>query len=103
MSENPLPLEYLVTSSQSSVESFELSRLNRVSNLRKEIRQIVDEWIAAEAEARIARWILDCRRAQTDDAAPLHAPATGALPSTPPSPAAEHQEIATLFPRKRFL
>jgi hypothetical protein len=91
MSENPLPLEYLVTSSQSAVESFELSRLNRVSNLRKEIRQIVDEWIAAEAEARIARWILDCRRARTDDAAPLRSSATDALPATPPSAAAEHK------------
>jgi len=91
MSENPLPLEYLVTSSQSAVESFELSRLNCVSNLRKEIRQIVDEWIAAEAEARIARWILDCRRAQTDDETPLRASATEALPATPPSAAAGHQ------------
>jgi hypothetical protein len=88
MNENQPPLEYLVTSSQTAVESFELSRLNRVSNLRKEIRQIVDEWIAAESEARIARWILDCRRGQTDDAAPLSTPATEALPEKPPSPAA---------------
>ena len=83
MSENPLPLEYLVTSSQSAVESFELSRLNRVSNLRKEIRQVVDEWIAAEAEARIARWILDCRRAQIESADPLPATAEKNLPATP--------------------
>jgi hypothetical protein len=91
MNENQPPLEYLVTSSQTAVESFELSRLNRVSNLRKEIRQIVDEWIAAETEARIARWILDCRRAQTEDEVPLHTSALGALPATPPAPAAEPQ------------
>jgi len=89
MSENPLPLEYLVTSSQSAVESFELSRLNRVSNLRKEIREVVDEWIAAEAEAQIARWILDCRRAQTDDPPTMRTSATEALSATSPSSPAE--------------
>ena len=56
------PLEYLITSSNTSLESFELSRLNAVANLRKEIRQIVDAWVQAEIEARIARWVLECRR-----------------------------------------
>lgn len=58
------PLEYLVTSSNTSLESFELSRLNAVANLRKEIRQIVDDWVEAEIEARIARWVLERRRAE---------------------------------------
>jgi hypothetical protein len=89
MSENMLPLEYLVTSSQSAVESFELSRLNRVSNLRKEIRQIVDEWIAAETEARVARWILNCRRDQANDEAPLRSSPTGSLPVMLPSEASK--------------
>ena len=57
------PLEYLITSSQTSLESFELSRLNAVANLRKEIRQVVDDWVEAEIEARIARWVLERRRA----------------------------------------
>jgi hypothetical protein len=80
MSDSQPPLEYLVTSSQSAVESFELARLNRISNLRKEIRQIVDEWIAAETDARIARWILDCRRAQAGDSESPQLPAPHALP-----------------------
>jgi hypothetical protein len=64
------PLEYLVTSSNTSLESFELSRLNAVANLRKEIRQVVDDWVEAEIEARIARWVLERRRTDTADQQP---------------------------------
>jgi hypothetical protein len=64
MSCDQLPLEYLVTSSQTALEGFELSRLNQCANLRKELRQITDQWIEVEIEARMARWILECRRAQ---------------------------------------
>lgn len=59
------PLEHLVASSNTSLESFELTRLNRVADLSKELRQILNEWIEAEIEARLARWILERRRAQT--------------------------------------
>jgi hypothetical protein len=58
-------LEYLVTSSQQSLESFELSRLNQASNLRKELRDVVEEWVQTEVDARFARWILECRRTET--------------------------------------
>lgn len=58
------PLDFLFTSSQSSLESFELSRVNLVANLRKELRQVVDRWIEAEIESRIARWILESRNAE---------------------------------------
>jgi hypothetical protein len=61
------PFEYLVSSSQASLESFELARLNAVANLRKEFRQLVDEWIEAEIEARMARWVLETRRLETRD------------------------------------
>src|SRR5713226_8316138 len=64
------PLEYLITTSNTSLESFELSRLNAVANLRKEIRQIVDDWVQAEIEARIARWVLERRRTDTVDSLP---------------------------------
>lgn len=67
MGSDQLPLEYLVTSSQTALEGFELSRLNRCANLRKELRQIADQWIGVEIEARMARWILECRRAQDSD------------------------------------
>jgi len=66
------PFEYLISSSQASLESYELSRLNAVANLRKELRQIVDEWVEAEIEARMARWILDRRRLESSEpASPL--------------------------------
>jgi hypothetical protein len=68
------PLEYLVTASQASLEAFELAQLNRSANLRKELRDILDEWLQTEVDARVSRWILDCRRAQNDDASSLPAP-----------------------------
>jgi hypothetical protein len=52
------PLEYLFTSSEASVESFHLTRLNRVANLRKELHEIFEEWVEAEVQARLAQWIL---------------------------------------------
>ena len=58
------PLEYLVTSSEAALETFELARLNKSANLRKELRDVVEEWIEAEIQSRLARWILDCRRSQ---------------------------------------
>ena len=59
-----LPLEHLLTSSQPSLEEFELSRLACSSNLRKEICQVLDEWVEAEVGARLTRWILQHRRTQ---------------------------------------
>src|SRR6202050_1585373 len=56
------PLEYLLTSSEAALETFELARLNKSANLRKELRDVVEEWIEAEIQSRLARWILDSRR-----------------------------------------
>jgi hypothetical protein len=56
------PLESLLKLSQSCLETFELSRLNRISNLRKEFRELLGEWIEFEIEARFARWVLEYRR-----------------------------------------
>jgi hypothetical protein len=56
------PLESLLKLSQNCLEGFELSRLNRISNLRKEFEQILAEWIDFEIEARFARWVLEYRR-----------------------------------------
>jgi hypothetical protein len=64
MSSTQLPLEYLVTSSKNCLEGFELARLNRISELRKEFSEVFDELVEAEIGARIARWILDGRRTQ---------------------------------------
>src|SRR6202040_56148 len=52
------PREYLFTSSDASIESFRLSRLNAVANLRKELHEIFEEWVEAEVQARLAQWLL---------------------------------------------
>ena len=51
-------LEYLFTSSVASIESFHLSRLNAVANLRKELHEIFEEWVEAEVQARLAQGLL---------------------------------------------
>jgi hypothetical protein len=56
-------LEYLLGCSKISLESFGLSRLNRASNLRKELSQVAEEWVAAEVSFRLARLIVDRRDA----------------------------------------
>jgi len=56
------PLESLLELSHNCLEGFELSRLNRISNLRKEFHQLLAEWIEFEIEARFARWVLEYRR-----------------------------------------
>ena len=65
------PLEYLITCSQSSLEGFELARLGQVAQLRAELRSLHEEWIEAEIAARLARFLLEGRRAgaqSVDDA-----------------------------------
>jgi hypothetical protein len=61
-------LEYLLGCSKISLESFGLSRLNRASNLRKELSQVAEEWVAAEVSFRLARLIVDRRDAGQADA-----------------------------------
>lgn len=58
------PLEYLLTSSQAGLENFGLGKMNKIANLRSEIHDVVEEWIEAETQYRLARWILECRRSQ---------------------------------------
>src|SRR5579872_1502375 len=58
------PLGYLLSSSKISLESYELLRLNRASNLRKEMLQLIDKWVDTETEARLAREILEWKRTE---------------------------------------
>ena len=74
------PVNYLLTCSEPSLESFELARLNHIANFRKQIREIVDEWIAAEVEARLARWVLDQRRGQDQGAISSSKPEAEPIP-----------------------
>jgi hypothetical protein len=69
--ENPahVPMKYLATSSDTSLESFRLSRMNRAANLRKELFDVVEEWIEAEVEARVAERLLE--RSEQERAGPI--------------------------------
>jgi|HubBroStandDraft_5_1064220.scaffolds.fasta_scaffold04476_4 hypothetical protein len=48
------PIEYLASASHTSLEAFELARLNQIARLRTEILQILEELVSAEVEARLA-------------------------------------------------
>ncbi len=64
MGDSKPPSHYLRTCSPTSLEAFELSRYNRVANLRKEFRDLVEQWIEAEVDARVAHWIREQRRSE---------------------------------------
>ena len=69
------PLESLLELSQSCLESFELTRLNRIANLRKEFREVLDESIELEIEARFAHWALEYRHVGDSFPNPVTLPA----------------------------
>ena len=55
------PWDYLHDASISSLESYELTRLNHVANIRREMGALMEQWIEDSAQALLARWILDDR------------------------------------------
>jgi hypothetical protein len=55
------PWDFLRQASNSSLQSFELSRLNNAANLRREIGHLMDQWLEETAQAMLARWLLDHR------------------------------------------
>jgi hypothetical protein len=84
------PTDYLSSASRTSLESFELSRLNHAANLRREIAALIDQWIEETAEAMLARWMLEhhtmLHQSQPSTAKLLHTlvePAPGPLPGFP--------------------
>jgi hypothetical protein len=98
--ETPSSFDYLLKCSTTSLEGFELARLNRIANLRKELRDLVEEWVAAEVEARVSRWLLLARRTRKQAVLPFGEPAISS--SEPPrlldAIAAEETCSATPFP-----
>jgi hypothetical protein len=80
----------LVTFSESSLEGFELARLDEIARLRREMQDVHDEWVEAEVAARLARLLLESRRIHrsTDlESLALLDPRTSAktLPAPPPA------------------
>jgi len=59
----PPPFDYLTACSQVGLESYELSRLNHISNVRKQLRDLVEQWIEASISARLARRLVASKHA----------------------------------------
>lgn len=59
------PWDFLLSASKNSLQSFELSRLSNAANLRKEIEALLDQWMADQANATVARLLLQ-ERERTD-------------------------------------
>jgi hypothetical protein len=55
------PWEFLLSASRTSLQSYELSRLNHAANLRKEIGALLDQWLEENACAMLARWLMEQR------------------------------------------
>lgn len=53
-----LPWEYFASSSDTSLESFMLARLNDAANLRKSIEKQIVEWAEAQADAELVGQLL---------------------------------------------
>ena len=53
------PLEFLLSASRNSLQSYELSRLSHAANLRKEIGALRDLWTEENSAAMVARWLME--------------------------------------------
>jgi hypothetical protein len=80
------PWEFLLTASRNTLQSYELSRLGHAANLRKEISSLLDQWLDENANAMVARWLIEQRertvlaaeaQAASDQSAGEPAPANG--------------------------
>lgn len=63
------PWDFLLTASRISLQSYELSRLSHAANLRKEIGNLLDQWLDENACAMLARWLLEQRERSSTCAA----------------------------------
>jgi hypothetical protein len=89
MSDARPAFEYLLACSEASLESYRISRMNQAANLRKQVRALVDEWVRAEVDAGLSRWMLECRH--TDAMPPLLE-----MDCLPPNRFQEHVRISFL-------
>jgi hypothetical protein len=55
------PWEFLFSASHTTLQSYELSRLAHAANLRKEIGELLDQWVDESTYAMLARWVLEER------------------------------------------
>lgn len=62
MSGECLPDGYLDLCSLGALESLVLSRMDQAAELRKQAQQSLQLWTEAEADVKVAQWMLDLRR-----------------------------------------
>ena len=51
--------EFLLSSSKSTLQAYEQSRMNFATNLRKEIEQLLQVWVDESSNAQLARWLIE--------------------------------------------
>jgi hypothetical protein len=51
--------DFLLASSKSTLQAYEMSRLNLAANVRKEIVQLLDAWVNENSSALLARWLIE--------------------------------------------
>jgi hypothetical protein len=107
---SPQPSLALMTSfSDSSLEGFELARLDEIAQLRREMQEIHQEWIEAEVAARLARLLLEGRRMvhKPGEAESLALPdpriSAKDLPASPPALQGFHAKTSPASPLARQL
>jgi len=55
------PWEFLLSASRTTLQSYELSRLAHAANLRKEIGELIDQYLEENTSAMLARWLIEQR------------------------------------------
>jgi len=65
MESKTLPDGYLETCSLDALESLMLARKNVAMNFLGETRRLLELWVQAEMDAKLAEWMLDMRRSQS--------------------------------------
>jgi len=56
------PWEFLLSASRNTLQSYELSRLAHAANLKKEITELLDQWLQETTAANLARWLIEQRQ-----------------------------------------
>ncbi len=69
------PWEFLLTASRNTLQSYELSRLGHAANLRKEISSLLDQYLDENANAMVARWLIEQRERSVRASDPESQPA----------------------------
>src|SRR5271155_1724926 len=76
--ENEPPVEYLRQCSPTSLRYFEMSKLEHVANLRRELAVLLEQMMEESALALFARWMLEKRVAPRGPSAAAGLSPTGA-------------------------